>query len=49
MSQLSFSLDCAAKKKTTKRKVFLAAMSAVVPWSALEAMIAPYYAVGPGP
>lgn len=44
MSQLSFSsLDYAAKKKTTKREIFLADMSAVVPWSALEAVIAPHY------
>ncbi len=49
MSQLSFSsLDYAAKKKTTKREVFLAEMSAVVPWSALEAVIAPHYPAGPG-
>ena len=33
MDQLSFaSLDFAAKKKRTKRDVFLAEMSAVVPW-----------------
>jgi IS5 family transposase len=44
MSQLSFSsLDYAAKKKTTKREVFLAEMSAVVPWGKLEAVIAPHY------
>lgn len=37
MSQLSFStLDYAAKK--TKREVFLAEMSACVPWAALEAL-----------
>jgi transposase, IS5 family len=44
MDQLSFaSLDFAAKKKRTKRDVFLAEMSAVVPWSILEALIAPVY------
>ena len=37
MDQLSFaSLDYAAKKKHTKRDVFLAEMAAVVPWVALE-------------
>ena len=37
MAQLSFaSLDYAAKKKRTKRDVFLAEMAAVVPWVALE-------------
>ncbi len=47
--QLSFaSLDFAAKKKRTKRDVFLAEMSAVVPWRALEALIEPHYPkVGP--
>src|SRR5207342_866731 len=40
MDQLSFaSLDFASKKKRTKRDVFLAEMAAVVPWSALEAII----------
>jgi len=49
MDQLSFaSLDFAAKKKRTKRDVFLAEMAAVVPWGALEAVIDPYYPkVGP--
>jgi len=42
MDQLSFaSLDYAAKKKRTKRDVFLAEMAAVVPWVALEAVIEP--------
>ena len=42
--QLSFaSLDFAAKKKRTKRDVFLAEMSAVVPWGRLEAVIEPHY------
>ena len=49
MDQLSFaSLDFAAKKKRTKRDVFLAEMAAVVPWCALEAVIGPHYPkVGP--
>lgn len=43
-SQLSFSsLDYAAKKKRTKREVFLCEMAAVVPWVALEAVIDPFY------
>jgi IS5 family transposase len=42
--QLSFaSLDFWAKKKRTKRDVFLAEMAAVVPWAKLEALIAPHY------
>ena len=42
--QLSFaSLDFAAKKKRTKRDVFLAEMAAVVPWSMLTALIEPHY------
>jgi hypothetical protein len=41
--QLGFaSLDFAAKKKRTKRDVFLAEMAAVVPWDALVARIAPH-------
>src|SRR5512144_1019462 len=44
MDQLSFaSLDFAAKKKRTKRDVFLAEMAAVVPWGMLEALIEAYY------
>ena len=44
MDQLSFaSLDFAAKKKRTKRDVFLAEMAAMVPWVALETMIEPHY------
>lgn len=44
MSQLSFaSLDYAAKKKRTKRDVFLAEMAEVVPWARLEAVIEPNY------
>ena len=47
--QLSFaSLGFAAKKKRTKRDVFLAEMAAVVPWGTLEALIEPHYPkVGP--
>jgi IS5 family transposase len=42
--QLSFaSLDFAAKKKRTKRDVFLGEMSAVVPWGVLESLIEPHY------
>ena len=42
--QLSFaSLDFAAKKKRTKRDVFLAEMAAIVPWAKLEALIEPHY------
>ena len=42
--QLSFaSLDFAAKKKRTKRELFLAEMSAVVPWGLLEGLIEPHY------
>ena len=38
--QLSFaSLDFTAKKKRTKRDLFLGEMSAVVPWGMLEALI----------
>ena len=33
----------AGKKKLTKRDVFLAEMSAVVPWGALSALIDPHY------
>ena len=39
-NQLSFaSLEFAAKKKRTKRDVSLAEMTAIVPWSKLEALI----------
>src|SRR4051812_13164005 len=42
--QLSFAtLDYAGKTKRTKRDVFLAEMAATVPWSVLEAVIAPDY------
>ena len=47
--QLSFaSLDFAAKKKRTKRDVFLGEMAAVVSWGMLEALIEPHYPkIGP--
>jgi len=35
--------DFAAKKKRTKRDVFLGEMAAVVPWGTLEALIEPHY------
>ena len=42
--QLSFAtLDYVCKKKRTKRDVFLGEMEAAVPWSVLEAVIAPHY------
>jgi IS5 family transposase len=42
--QLGFAtLDYAGKKKRTKRDVFLGEMAAAVPWSVLEAVIAPHY------
>ena len=42
--QLSFAtMDYAGKKKRTKRDAFLAEMAAAVPWSVLEAVIAPHY------
>jgi transposase, IS5 family len=42
--QLSFaSLDYRAKKKRTKRNVFLAEMGTIVPWTKLEALIEPHY------
>jgi len=49
MSHLSFAtLAYAAKKKRTKRDIFLAEMADVVPWALLEAAIAPRYPqVGP--
>lgn len=45
MKQMSFaSAAYGAKKKQTKRDRFLAEMDQVVPWSELEALIAPHYA-----
>ena len=44
MNQLSFgSLAFVAKKKRTKREIFLGEMDQVVPWDKLEAVIEPYY------
>ncbi|PKM09634.1 MAG: IS5/IS1182 family transposase [Gammaproteobacteria bacterium HGW-Gammaproteobacteria-7] len=44
MKQTTFaSLSYAAKKKRTRREVFLEEMEKVVPWRALEALIEPYY------
>jgi hypothetical protein len=43
MDPLSFASLDAAKKKRTKRGVFLAEMAAVVPCVALEALIEPHY------
>jgi len=46
MDQLSFGdAEYAAKKKTTRREVFLAEMDKVVPWESLLKVIAPYYPV----
>lgn len=44
MKQTTFaSLSYAAKKKRTRREVFLGEMEKVVPWRALEALIEPHY------
>ena len=44
MKQHSFSsLEQMHKKKCTKREIFLGEMEAVVPWTRLAALIAPYY------
>ena len=44
MKQSTFaSLSYSAKKKRTKRELFLDEMEGVVPWSALEAVIEPHY------
>jgi len=44
MKQTTFaSLSYAAKKKRTRREVFLEEMEKVVPWRALEALIEPHY------
>src|SRR6476469_3387074 len=44
MKQLSFSdAEYGGKKKQTRREVFLEEMDRAVPWSKLEALIAPYY------
>ncbi len=44
MSQMSFGdAEYAGKRKRTRREEFLAEMETVVPWSALEGLIAPHY------
>ena len=44
MKQLSFSdAEYGGKRKRTRREVFLAEMDRAVPWSQLEALIAPHY------
>ena len=44
MKQLSFSdAEYGGKRKRTRREVFLAEMSQVVPWKKLEAVIEPHY------
>ena len=46
MDQISFGdAEYAAKKKTTRREVFLAEMDKVVPWDSLLKVIAPFYPV----
>ena len=46
MDQMSFGdAEYAAKKKTTRREVFLAEMDKVVPWDALLKVIAPFYPI----
>ena len=46
MDQMSFGdAEYAAKKKTTRREVFLTEMDKVVPWDALQKVIAPFYPV----
>jgi len=46
MDQMSFGdAEYAAKKKTTRREVFLGEMDKVVPWDSLLKVIAPYYPV----
>ncbi len=49
MGQLSFaSLNFSAKKKRTKRDVFLWEVASVVPWGAPEGVIEPHYPkIGP--
>jgi putative transposase len=46
MDQISFGdAEYAAKKKTTRREVFLTEMDKVVPWDSLLKVIAPFYPV----
>lgn len=44
MKQSRLDLDLTTKK--TRKQVFLDEMERVVPWAALEALIAPYYSEG---
>ncbi|WP_409194105.1 hypothetical protein [Accumulibacter sp.] len=47
MNQISFSeADFAAKKRVTKRELFLADMERVFPWQEMLAVIEPYYPKG---
>jgi IS5 family transposase len=41
-------LAWSAKKKRTRRELFLAEMDAVIPWADLRALIAPHYRTGTG-
>lgn len=43
-----FDLEYASKRKQTRRDRFLAQMETVTPWSALVAVIAPFYPKGQG-
>ena len=44
MSQISFSdVEYGAKRKQTRREIFLAEMDAVIPWARLMALIEPVY------
>ena len=46
MDQMRFGdAEYTAKKKTTRREVFLAEMHKVVPWDSLLKVIAPFYPV----
>ena len=45
--QMSFAhAEFAAKKKTTRREVFLARMEEVIPWTKLLAVLEPFYPKG---
>lgn len=48
--QASFSeLEYSARKKQTRRDIFLAKMDAITPWDSLMQVIAPHYPIGGGP
>ena len=48
--QASFSeLECRAKKKQTRRDIFLAKIDAITPWAALIQAVAPHYPNSGGP